>query len=444
MTKTLETQLIDGPKAQLLIDCAEIRICAGPDKGEKITLGTDSILIGSSSKCDIVLHDKSVSSRHAEIQSTTRGYFIRDLGSTNGILYGAQPLDRAPLCHGMRLSLGQSSILVHSLKKQLAIPLAKSGELAGLVAHSVKMRALLATLERVALSEATVLIEGETGSGKEMAAQAVHALSPRRSAPFVTFDCGALSSQLASAELFGHERGAFTGADAARPGLLEAANGGTLFIDEVGELPLDLQPLLLGAIERKRSRRIGGQSDVKHDVRIVAATNRNLAEEVRCKRFREDLFFRLAVARVRVPPLRERLEDIPALADQFAREAGFQLSKEALAPLVAYDWPGNIRELKNTVTRMVAQSQGANEALLDPTRLRSPKIFDEQGAVRPWLKARELVILEFERAYLQELLLQTRGNLTHAAELAGITRQSMTALAQKHGLHSRARSASDS
>jgi DNA-binding NtrC family response regulator len=433
-SKALSTHVVDGANAQLLFDAAEIQVCAGPDKGLRLELGPDSLIIGSSPDCELVLHDKTVSGRHAEIQATPRGYFIRDLGSTNGIRHGTLAIDRAPLCDGLRLSLGQSAILIRALGGQKGLSLARAGTIGPLVAQSIKMRAFVAMLEQVAGSDITVLIEGETGTGKEVAAEVLHSLSPRKSGPFVIFDCGGVSASLAPAELFGYEKGAFTGADTSRAGLLEAADGGTLFIDEIGELSLDLQPLLLRAIERKRSRRLSGDRDISHDVRIVAATNRNLAEEVRAGRFRQDLFFRLAVARLRVPPLRERTEDIPFLADRFAREAGIELSPESLAPFSSYDWPGNVRELKNSLSRMTVRSQAPRDALLDLAEARSGAFLDGEGRPLPWLEARRLANLDLERQYVQLLLLKTDGNLSQAARLAGITRQSLTTLAEKHGL----------
>jgi DNA-binding NtrC family response regulator len=437
MVNTLSTELVEGKNARLVVDAAELRVTTGPDKGLRFPLSADSILIGSAPTADLVLHDKTVSTRHAEIQLTERGYVIRDLESTNGIALGKQLIHRAPLSHGLKLALGETTILVHALGKQLSVPLADSGESLGLVAHSVKMRAFVAALEQAALSDGTVLIEGETGTGKELAAQALHRLSSRNAGPFVTFDASAVPASLAAVELFGAEKGAFTGAATARPGLLESADGGTFFIDEIGELPLDLQPLLLGVLERKRSRRVGGKTDHAHDVRIVAATHRNLAEEVRAKRFREDLFYRLAVVRLRVPPLRERREDTPLLVDQFAREAGITISPDSLSPFSSYDWPGNVRELRNTITRMVVQSTGAHEAILDPAKRSASRLFDEDGQLRPWLDAARIGRAELEREYVQEAFLQAGGKLSKAAQLAGITHQSLAALADKHGLRRR-------
>jgi DNA-binding NtrC family response regulator len=292
---------------------------------------------------------------------------------------------------------------------------------------------------QVARTNATALIRGESGTGKELVAHAIHANSPRARAPFVKLNCAALPETLIESELFGHERGAFTGADDARAGLLAEAEGGVLFFDEIGELPLSLQPLLLGVLERRRSRRIGGASDQHHDVRIIAATNRNLAEEVRAKRFREDLYYRLAVARLRVPPLRERADDIPILANQFAREAGGALATDAIAALCAYTWPGNVRELRNTVTRLVVQRGGGElpELPVASAHGRARSLCDANGNLLALPDLRERVAEELEREYLEAVLQRAHGNLSRAAELAGVTRQYLTSLAVKHNLHPR-------
>ena len=428
----ISTEVVCGATSQLLVEKAELRIITGPDCGTSFELKPESILIGSASSCDLVLHDGTVSGRHAEIQFTTRGYFIRDLGSTNGVVCAGLSIDRAPLADGMRIELGETTLSVRALGEKRSFPLAQPGRLGGLVALSVKMRALVATLEQLAPSDATVLIEGETGSGKEVVAQTLHSLSRRKQGAFVVCDCAALTPSLAAAELFGVEKGAFTGANESRVGLIEEADGGTLFLDEIGELPAELQPLLLGAIGRKRSRRVGGKTDSVHDVRIIAATNRNLAEEARAGRFRQDLYYRLAVARVRVPPLRERPEDLPVLADVFASEVRANLSPEAILPLMAYEWPGNVRELRNTVSRLAVQPNGvATEVRAAPLR---SFVFDEQGRVRPWLDARRIAGSDAEREYFRIVIEQTDGHLTKAAELAGISRQSVSTIAHRHGL----------
>ncbi|MGZ3440621.1 MAG: sigma 54-interacting transcriptional regulator [Polyangia bacterium] len=421
----------------LTIDSAELRVVAGPDKGAALPLGATSVIIGSDADCQLVLHDRTVSSRHAEVRIERNGYVVRDLGSKNGTLLGGFRIERAPLADRMRLRLGKSELVVRALGGTAEIPLARAGEIDRLVAHSVKMRALVAALERLAASDVTVLIEGETGAGKEVAAQALHALGPRASGPFVVFDCGSIAPNLVTAELFGHERGAFSGAAATRAGLFEEADGGTLLVDEIGELPLDVQPALLRVLETKTVRRLGGTRDLRCDVRVVAATNRNLAEEVRAGRFRKDLFFRLAVARVQVPPLRERGDDIPFLARRFASELGAALSPELIAVLYSYDWPGNVRELRNVIARLAAQPDAAPAFGDGRGRLRDP-MFD--GArLRPLSEARQHAGDDFERRYVELALERAGGNVSRAAELAGASRQMLTRLIAKHGLRVRDR-----
>jgi DNA-binding NtrC family response regulator len=302
------------------------------------------------------------------------------------------------------------------------------------------MRAVVAQLTQLGPTETTVLLEGETGSGKELAAQALHAASARSGAPLVVFDCGAVAPTLAAAELFGHERGAFSGAAHDRPGVFEAAHGGTLFLDEIGELPLELQPLLLRAIEQRVVRRIGGRHDRACDVRVVAATHRNLAEEVRAGRFRKDLYYRLAVARVRIPPLRERPEDLPLLARTFAAELGVALEPELIAVLASYEWPGNVRELRNLIARQAAQPASAAQLLREQSAAAAPAdpLFAGVG-LRPLHEARTYAGDAFERRYLLEALARAEDNVSRAAELAGVSRQLFTRLIAKHNLRVRDR-----
>jgi DNA-binding NtrC family response regulator len=365
-----------------------------------------------------------------------RGYSIHDLASKNGVRLGSVWVTRAPLFDGARIALGDSTLLVKARGGRHAIDLAQPGRLGGLVAHSVKMRAVAATLARLAATDATILIEGDTGTGKEVAAHALHGTSSRAGGPFVVFDCGGVSAPLIAAELFGHERGAFTGADAARPGLLEQADGGTLFLDEIGELPLDVQPSLLRMIETRTVRRLGGNQEITGDVRFVAATNRNLAEEVREGRFRADLYHRLAVARVRLPPLSERPEDIPVLAGIFATEQGVTLTREMLSLLSAHGWPGNVRELKNSVARLAVADHPFHA---DESDRFAPVWRPPAGDFPPLADARRRAQDDFERAYLEETLRLCDGNVTHAAERAGVSRQQMTRLLARHGLRGRDR-----
>ena len=433
---TLQTTLLlDDSQARLEIDAAELKVVAGPDRGHKVALPTDSLIIGSGPTCGLVLHDSTVSARHAEIAVTREGYLVRDLGSTNGLMLGAHRIMSALLADGMRLHLGQSVLSIKALCNRTTVALGRAGQVHGLTIHSLQMRALWAALEQLAPSDVTVLVSGETGTGKEVVAQALHKQSPRSGGPFVVFDCGAVTPHLMTAELFGYEPGAFTGASQARAGLLEEAEGGTLFIDEIAELSLDLQPMLLGVLERKRSRRIGGKRDLSHDIRVVAATHRNLAEAVRAGEFRQDLFYRLSVGHLKVPPLRDRREDLPLLIDLFARELGAVIAPEARLPLCVYEWPGNVRELRNTIAHMAARPD--SEAALPGHA--GDTVFASQDQLRALSDARRLAQEEFERRYLQEALQRAGGNLTHAAELAGITVRGMQQLAAKHGVRIRDR-----
>jgi len=425
----LTTALIEGADPRLEVDEAELRVVAGPDKGARIELGARSLRIGTAADCALVLTDPTVSAHHAEISLSSRGYLVRDLGSKNGVRLGGIQIHRAPLQPGVPIQIGASKLSVHGLRGRLSIPLAQPVVAGRLVAHSIAMRAVVASLERVAASDSTVLLEGETGTGKEVTAEAIHAMSARAGGPFVVLDCGAVPAALIAGELFGHERGAFTQADHARAGLLEGAEGGTLFLDEIGELPLDVQPSLLRAIEQRRSRRLGGGEERAHDIRVVAATNRNLSEEVKAGRFRQDLYYRLAVVRVALPPLRERREDIPILAERMAAELGLHLGPELLAALAAHDWPGNVRELKNAIERAAA-----DVAPLDGEV--APRLHPD---LAPLAEARRQATDAFERDYLTRALAAAGGNLSRAAELAGVSRQLLTQLARKHGLRARDR-----
>jgi DNA-binding NtrC family response regulator len=246
----------------------------------------------------------------------------------------------------------------------------------------------------------------------------------------VVFDCGAMPALLAQSELFGHERGAFTGAVRARAGLVEEADGGTLFLDEIGELPLELQPLLLGLLERRSFRRVGASEPRSVDLRIIAATHRNLDELVRSGTFRQDLLFRLAVLRLKVPPLRERPEDVPVLASEFAREAGATLTPELVGLLQSHPWPGNVRELRNTITQLAVHGE--------PPEL-APRADARSARVAPLQDARRLAADQFERDYLERLLLAVEGNVTRGAEVAGVSRQLLTRMLAKHGLRGRDR-----
>jgi DNA-binding NtrC family response regulator len=427
----ISTRPVEGPEPHLEVDDAELRVDIGNDKGKRCPLGHESLLIGSAPDCQLVLHDDTVSARHAEISLTPAGLVVRDLGAKNGTRLDGIRIDRAPLFDGAKLQLGTTRITVTKKRGSISIPLAPAGVLGDMVAHSVAMRVVAAHVQRLAPSDATLLIEGETGTGKEVMARLVHDSSPRRDGPFIVMDCGSVAPNLIASELFGFERGSFTGADRARPGLFEAAHRGTLFLDEIAELPIDLQPTLLRMVERQRTRRIGSSHEVNHDVRLIAATNRNLEEEVRAKRFRADLYYRLAVARLRLPPLRERREDIPILAQRIATELGVEISPELSAALSAHDWPGNIRELRNAIER--AQLLSGNHVVGELVRVQPV------SPLAHFAKARRVAADLFERDYLERVLAATDGNLSRAAEVAGVSRQVITHLARKHGMRARDR-----
>ena len=433
----LATRVDESGPGRWELDAAELRVVGGPDRGRRHALDEHSLIIGSAADSGLVLHDPTVSSRHAEIVLGAGGWLVRDLGSKNGVRLHGWPIERAPLAAGMQLRLGKSTLQVHALSGRHAIALERPGQFGALVAHSVKMRAVIAQLAQLAAGDTTVLLEGETGSGKEVAAQALHGWSARAAQPLVVFDCGAVAPTLAAAELFGHDRGAFSGADADRPGIFERAHGGTLFLDEIGELPLELQPLLLRAIEKRVIRRVGGRQDRACDVRVVAATHRNLAEEVQQGRFRKDLYYRLAVARVRVPPLRERPEDLPLLARAFASELGVAMEPELMAVLSSYDWPGNVRELRNLIARQAAHPSPPSQLLGEQQALSDP-LFAGVG-LRPLHEARQQASDLLERRYLLEALARADDNVSRAAELAGVSRQMFTRLLAKHQLRARDR-----
>ena len=317
-----------------------------------------------------------------------------------------------------------------------------------MVGRSPTMRELFVLLKRAAASEATVLIDGETGTGKEVSALSIHENSPRSKGPFIVVDCGAIPAQLLESELFGYERGAFTGAVTARTGAFEAANGGTIFLDEIGELSLDLQPKLLRALEGRHVKRVGSNTYVPIDVRVLAATNRNLREEIAAKRFRSDLYYRLAVLHVKLPPLRERMSDLPALVHDALVQLGIHDS-ELTAPLrtqafidtlASYPWPGNIRQLRNYVERRVALGEsvsrpGSDTLLPHPPPAVGSLTPGPASAIDLPLKvAREKWNNEFESRYLTALLARHGDNVAAAARAAGINRVHFYRLLWKHGL----------
>ncbi|HEX9102158.1 MAG TPA: sigma 54-interacting transcriptional regulator, partial [Polyangia bacterium] len=328
------------------------------------TFDKGTITIGAMEDNDLVVSDDTVSRYHCKIVQEDTSYLLVDLGSTNGTFINRVRIKEAYLKPGCTIGLGNTEVKFHAADEKLEILPSRKEKLGRMVGRHVKMRELYTVLEKIAPTATTVVIEGETGTGKEVVAQTIHDLSTRSSGPIMVFDCGAVPDNLIESELFGHEKGSFTGAIMTRQGLFEMAHGGTLFLDELGELPLDLQPKLLRALEQREVRRVGGAKSQKVDVRIIAATNRNLEDEVRAGRFRQDLFYRLSVVRLHLPALHDRTDDIPLLIQHFLETGAFNrkpnapavrgVSREALFALQAYPWPGNVRELVNVVERAVS------------------------------------------------------------------------------------------
>ncbi len=422
-----------------------LSVRSGPDTGLTCELAGSPLRIGSASDNDLVLSDETVSRRHCELSPLPAGVRVRDEGSTNGVLVEGVRVFDALFAGPVELRLGDSVLRVEPSGESISREELATDGFHGLVGRAPAMRALFADLARIAPSDVTVLVEGETGTGKEVVADALHAASRRSRGPFVVFDCGAVAPSLVESELFGHERGAFTGAVTSRPGVFEQAHGGTLFLDELGELPKELQPKLLRALERREVRRLGSQKVINVDVRLVAATHRNLAVEVQRGNFRQDLYYRLAAARVRVPPLRDRMEDLPLLVAHFLNRSKpprsvREVPEQVWELLRAHRWPGNVRELSHAVERFLVTPE---RVLSEPhsTTLATAgtdiTLTHEAGPPRPLREARREASEAFERAYLAAALQHTQGNVTRAAALAEVSRQMLQKLMRKHALEGR-------
>jgi len=429
----------DGRPTALNVRLCRIEVTAGPDAGLAQEFDSAVIRVGSRRGNDLVLTDRRASGLHFEIRLAEDGYRIRDLESTNGTFVSGLRVNDAYLKSGSVIRLGKSELRFIPLAASVDVPLFSGGQFGQVVGRSPQMRRLFAEIERVAAGEATVLVTGETGTGKELVAEAVHEASPRSGGPFVVFDCATISANLFEAELFGHERGAFTGAVAASAGAVERANGGTLFFDEIGELPVELQPKLLRVLESKEVRRVGGSESIACDVRFVAATNRDLAVEVNRGSFREDLYYRIVVTELHVPPLRERREDIRPLVDHFLAllpgGGEVEIPADFVSAMLAHYWPGNVRELRNAVERAVALPQYPPR--LEPPPEASP---DAPGfgmpidSEVPFKIAKQQFVDEFDRRFMTALLERHDWNITAAARATGVDRVSIYKLLDRLGL----------
>lgn len=404
-----------------------IEIVAGPQAGQRVDLAGPEVRVGSARGCDLLLLDGAVSRHHLTLKVERGSVRVVDAGSRNGTVLDGVNVRDAYARASSTISIGNTTLRVLLLHDVVMVPLSSRESFGGLLGASPAMRVVFTMLERAAAVDDTVLIEGETGTGKELAAEALHEESDRSGGPFVVFDCSAVAPTLVESELFGHVRGAFSGAISDRKGAVEAADGGTLFLDEIGELPLDLQPKLLRALERFEVRRVGSNSPVRVDVRVVAATHRNLTEEVARKTFREDLYYRLAVMRVALPPLRERPEDIPLLVEALCRERlerGRPVSPVAervIRGMMSQAWPGNVRELRNAVIRAVSLGEGTHAPGTPPVN--GPLVTGKIDLAVPLKESRDRLCDAFEEAYLRQALVETGGNISHAARLAGVNRK---------------------
>lgn len=413
---------------------AVVRVVGTPAKPPTFRLKVGTCVVGSGPAADIVIAEPTVSRTHVELGLVPEGVSVRDLGSRNGTFYQGQRVEKMILGLGGHLQVGATTIAIDADAQGLEqVPTYEGTAYQGLVGGSLVMRRLFAVLKRLEGSLATVLIEGESGVGKELVARALHQGSTAASGPFVAVNCGAVAKELVASELFGHKRGAFSGAHDARKGAFESANGGTLFLDEMGELPLDVQPVLLRALELGEIRAVGDDHPKRVKVRVVAATNRELESEVRAGRFRQDLFYRLAVVRIAVPSLRERPDDIEPLVRRFAANLGLpELPAQLVAELRARPWPGNVRELQNAIQSYAALG------MLPGTMARLSSLDQALAELVdlnvPYATQKDDVTDRFTRVYLATLMAHTSGNQSLAARYAGLNRSYLGRLLVKYGI----------
>ncbi len=432
------TKAIEGSGSPARVPAVRLQKLT-PTVDKPITVAADGSSIGSHPSNGVRLDEKTVSRFHCEVGQDERGLFVRDLKSTNGTIVDGVLVEKGYLKHGSRLVLGKVELAVEFSGDIESVPLSDKNQFGPLIGSSVPMRRVFTQLERAAGSDATVLINGETGTGKEAAAEAIHGASRRANGPFVVIDCGAIHPHLLESELFGHERGAFTGANESRAGAFEEANGGTIFLDELGELPLELQPRLLRVLEKREVRRVGQNDYRPVDVRVIAATHRDLRTLTNEGEFRPDLYYRLAVMSVRLPSLRERLDDLPMLADHLLGRLGLSprqradmINEEMLTHLRVAAWPGNVRELRNYLERcmvlgeVVPMADGLADGTAPSVRINPHASYHE---------ARKDGISDWERQYLLAVLAQHKGvKLAAIARTIGIDRHYFYRLLRRHRL----------
>jgi transcriptional regulator with GAF, ATPase, and Fis domain len=427
-------------------------VASGDQQGREYAVDKDVFVIGKGDSVDLKLDDPATSRRHCEIRADEHGYSIVDLNSTNGTFVNGVRISNAYLNPGAELQFGNIRLVFSPLQEDRELQISPAENFGSVVGSSQSMRRIFYMAETYAATNASIMLTGETGTGKEIMAEEIHRHSLRSDKPFVIIDCAALAKDLIESELFGHVKGAFTGAAADRPGAFEYANGGTVFLDEVGDLSMELQPKLLRVLEKREIRRVGTNAVRKIDVRIICATNRDMHKEVEEGRFREDLFYRLAVVNIELPPLRKRKEDIPLLARRFASDlhgpdaldeiAEFDASMEVLR---RYDWPGNVRELRNLIDRafygpyrpvdlsasMSFWHRGGTQSGPSSGKLGRGEVIGS----RPFKEEKAELVDEFERKYIMKLLKRNDGNISKSAREADIERAYLQRLIKKYSIN---------
>jgi len=435
-------------------------VVEGPDKGKEFEISKSKNYVGRSSVNDITLADTSVSGTHFEIRAEEDGFLLRDVGSTNGTILGGCRVKELYLAPNVTFRAGNTTFTLQPSNEVVEIPLSDDEHFQGVIGRSVAMREVFATLEQVAPSELTCLIEGDTGTGKERIARAIHDASRRGSKPYVVLDCSSIPKDLMESYVFGHEKGAFTGAVGQHKGAFEQANGGTLFMDEIGELDISLQPKLLRVLENREFKRVGGTQTIRADVRVIAATNRDIREMVNEGGFREDLYFRLSVITIHLPSLGARRDDIPLLVETFVDEVVSKrpdmtkprMTADAMDILMSHPWPGNVRELRNVIERAVSLCSDntinrsdlhlsgslgggmmpAMQSMVDPDDPDTSRI--DVDLTVAYKEAKQKILDQFEFDYLQRLMEEFKGNISQASKHAGLTRYHLRELLKKHEL----------
>ncbi len=462
----METQTVILPSIQTLKGKGYTLTVISSQNTQKISVKNRLLTIGTHPDNDVVIQDVVASRFHAKIELDVYGHKVVDDDSKNGVFVnGLRVIKELYLSHQCELQIGTTRLKYEiNDQENVEIQLSKEKQFGKLIGESAMMRELFVLLAKIAPTDLTVLVEGESGTGKELVAEALHLNSPRAKQPFVVFDCSAVPTSLIESELFGHLKGSFTGATQDRLGAFQRAEGGTLFLDEMGELPIELQSRLLRALEKKEVKRVGQDEYRKLDVRVIAATNRNLEHEVEMGKFRQDLYYRLAVLKFRLPALRQRKSDIPLLVKHFISQMDqgqrIEIGYDTMLKLQKHPWTGNVRELKNFVERAVLltqhnrletrfldpmnmlQNQGSTQVIQrDEIEVRDEeheeeikKIISNIDITLPFKDAKERLIDEFEKNYWLALLKKTNDNMSAAARIAGVHRKSAEYLLKKHNI----------